>query len=97
VVRAAREGDAVAIAVQDTGRGITPELRERILEPFVCGDEGKGWGLGLAIVARLVRVFAGSLAIDSMPGTGTTITIRLPAADEVPTSETPPLPAAAFA
>jgi PAS domain S-box-containing protein len=78
---AERAGDVVTIAVSDTGRGMDQALRERVLEPFVCGDEGKGWGLGLAIVARLVRAFDGSLAIDSTAGEGTTVTVQLPAAD----------------
>jgi PAS domain S-box-containing protein len=81
---ATRDEDMVAITIRDTGCGMTPELRERALEPFVCGDERKGWGLGLAIVARLVRVFDGSLAIESTPAASTTIVVRLPAA---PSSE----------
>jgi len=77
----------VIIAVSDTGRGMDPEMRARILQPFVCGDEGQGWGLGLAIVARLVRLFEGSLAIESTPGQGTTIMVRLPAAERGDTTE----------
>ncbi len=76
---AAREGGAVRIAVSDTGRGMSPELREHVLEPFVCGDEGRGWGLGLAIVARLIDAFTGWLEIESAPGQGTTVTVLLPA------------------
>ena len=83
--------DSVIIAVSDTGRGMDPEMRARILEPFVCGDEGQGWGLGLAIVARLVRLFAGSLTIESTPGQGTTIMVRLPAAERDEVSEAPRL------
>jgi signal transduction histidine kinase len=97
---AAREGDVVAIAVRDTGSGIAPELRDRILEPFVCGDEGKGWGLGLAIVTRLVRAFGGTLAIDSAPGQGTTVVVRLPAAEGAgahDVADTPPARVAASA
>lgn len=77
---AGRADGSIRIAVSDTGRGMDPELCARVLEPFVCGDEGRGWGLGLAIVARLIDVFAGSLAIDSVAGQGTTVTICLPAA-----------------
>ncbi len=79
---AVREDGSVRIVVCDTGRGMAPELRERALEPFVCGDEGRGWGLGLAIVARLVELFDGSLAIDSAPGRGTTVAVCLPAAED---------------
>lgn len=92
---ASRDGDAIAIAVRDTGRGMTPELRDRALEPFMCGDEGRGWGLGLAIVARLVRAFDGSLAIESAPDVGTTVVLRLPAAAAEEPAPAEPLSASA--
>jgi len=94
-VTAAYCDDSVIIAVSDTGRGMDPEMRARILQPFVCGDEGQGWGLGLAIVARLVRLFEGSLTIESTPGQGTTIMVRLPAAKRADATERPRLVASA--
>jgi len=73
------DGD-VRIAVQDTGPGMAPALLARAREPFVRGEvEGAGTGLGLAIVARLTALLGGSLAIDSKPGEGTTVEVRLPA------------------
>jgi signal transduction histidine kinase len=76
---AALDGDAVRVSVEDTGAGIDPGLRDRVLEPFVHGaGEGAGSGLGLAIVARLLGVMHGSIDIASEPGRGTRVDIRLP-------------------
>jgi signal transduction histidine kinase len=76
---AALDGDAVRVSVEDTGAGIAPELRDRVLEPFVHGaGEGAGSGLGLAIVARLLSVMHGSIDIASEPGRGTRVDVRLP-------------------
>jgi signal transduction histidine kinase len=78
---AAREGDAVRVAVEDTGPGMDAALRERALEPFVRGDHGPGGaGLGLAIVSRLLPLLRGRLVIESAPGRGTAVEVRLPAA-----------------
>jgi signal transduction histidine kinase len=78
---AALEGEGVCISVEDTGPGIEPELRDRVLEPFARGSSPQaGSGLGLAIVARLIQVMQGTIAIDSAPGAGTRIAVRLPAA-----------------
>lgn len=77
---AERRGDAVEIAVSDTGPGIEAAFTERATEPFVRGETpAAGAGLGLAIVARLLRVLGGGLSIDSAPGHGTTVRILLPA------------------
>jgi signal transduction histidine kinase len=71
---------AVAISVRDTGRGMTPEVLSRALEPFfTTKGEGRGTGLGLAQVQTLVRQSAGTTQIDSAPGAGTTVTLRFPA------------------
>jgi two-component system cell cycle sensor histidine kinase PleC len=77
---AACEADAVCLTVEDTGCGIEPELRDRVLEPFVRGSTPQaGSGLGLAIVARLLAVMNGTIAIESAPGEGTRVAVRLPA------------------
>lgn len=77
---AAADGDAVRVSVEDTGPGIDPGVRDRVLEPFVRGTtEGAGTGLGLAIVARLLDVMRGTIAIASEPGRGTRVDVRLPA------------------
>jgi signal transduction histidine kinase len=68
-------GQAAALTVSDQGRGIEPELRERVFQPYVTGH-ADGHGLGLAIVRRLVESHGWSIELDSTRGSGTTVTIR---------------------
>ncbi|PZQ48448.1 MAG: PAS domain-containing sensor histidine kinase [Micavibrio aeruginosavorus] len=76
-------GQWVAIAVKDTGCGISPENLSRILEPFfTTKDVGQGTGLGLATVYGIIRQTGGYLSIDSSVGIGTTFTIYLPRLSE---------------
>ena len=83
------EGEAIEISVQDTGRGIAPEIQERIFEPLVSfhspGSQRKGTGLGLSICRRLVQQAGGGIDIVSAPNEGTTFTLRLPIAKREPT------------
>jgi PAS domain S-box-containing protein len=80
VVRAAPDGDAVLLEVSDDGHGMTDEVRARCLEPFFTTKEDRGTGLGLPMVYAIVQRHGGSIAIDSAPGRGTTIGVRLPRA-----------------
>lgn len=76
-------GQWVALAVEDTGCGIPPELITRILEPFFTTKEvGQGTGLGLATVYGIVRQTGGYLDIKSKVGEGTVFTIYLPRVQE---------------
>ncbi len=71
----------LAFAVQDTGPGIPPADRERILEPFVqvAGPQhGEGTGLGLAIAHSLLNLMGGTLQIESQVGEGSTFTAIAP-------------------
>jgi PAS domain S-box-containing protein len=73
-------GNAIEIAISDTGCGIPERLRERVFEPFFTTKKhGRGTGQGLS-VARSVVVdkHGGSLSFDTAVGKGTTFTIRLP-------------------
>ena len=69
----------LSIRVSDTGTGIPIELHERIFEPlFTTKGDGKGTGLGLAVVKRVVEQHFGSIDMRSSPGFGTTFRLRLP-------------------
>jgi signal transduction histidine kinase/ActR/RegA family two-component response regulator len=72
-------GDHLAIAVGDTGCGMTPELMERVFEPFFTTKPvGKGTGLGLSQIFAFARQSGGEVTIDSTPGEGTVVTLYLP-------------------
>lgn len=72
--------DEVVVTVADEGRGIPRDIADRILEPFFTTrlDSG-GSGLGLAISYSIVKDHRGNLEFESLPGQGTTFTVRLPA------------------
>lgn len=78
---AGRDRAMVEIRVADTGPGLSPELVRRLARPFYS-TKPKGTGLGLALARRIVASYAGTLALDSAEGRGTTVTIRLRTAME---------------
>lgn len=78
-VRTATDGDDAVITIADTGTGIPESLRRQIFEPFFTTKSvGHGTGQGLALVRGVIERHAGSIALDSEPGVGSTFTIRLP-------------------
>jgi CheY-like chemotaxis protein len=75
----AMANEHIAIAMRDTGAGIPPEVIGKVFDPFFTTKEpGEGTGLGLSQVYGFAQQSGGSVSLDSMPGRGTTITIRLP-------------------
>ncbi|MFL5699713.1 MAG: ATP-binding protein [Ktedonobacteraceae bacterium] len=68
------------LSVSDTGIGIAPDQLERIFQPFFT-TKAHGIGLGLPITRRLVEDHRGQLLVESQPGYGTTISVRLPISD----------------
>jgi signal transduction histidine kinase len=76
-----KPGPYVRLSVSDTGIGMPPEIVRRATEPFFTTKEiGQGVGLGLSIVYGIAQQSGGFVAIDSLPGRGTTVNVFLPAA-----------------
>jgi len=71
-------GQGGEIRIQDDGEGIDPDTLKKILNPFFTTKE-KGSGLGLPIVKSIIEAHQGKMTISSTPGTGTTVTIAIPA------------------
>ncbi len=75
----ARPGEYVAITVRDHGTGMAPEVLARLFEPFfTTKPRGKGTGLGLATVHRVVNRHGGFVAVDSVLGSGTSFICHFP-------------------
>jgi two-component system NtrC family sensor kinase len=66
------------IAFVDRGPGIPSDILEKIFVPFFT-TKSRGSGLGLPTAKRLIEAHGGSIVIESPPGGGTTVTVRLPA------------------
>ena len=71
-------GRAVLMSVEDSGRGIPPELAERIFDPFFSTKTGRGAGLGLFLVAAVAAAHGTSCRIEPRAGGGTLASLRLP-------------------
>jgi len=72
-------GPYALLWVQDTGLGISPEIRDKIFEPFFSTKgAGKGTGLGLAMIYGTIKQHHGCIQIESEPGQGCRVTIYLP-------------------
>src|SRR3954463_1886472 len=78
-VRTELADDVVRLAVSDNGAGFPEELMARIFEPYVT-TKPRGTGLGLAIVKKIVDEHHGSVAIESQPARGASVTVLLPLA-----------------
>jgi CheY-like chemotaxis protein len=79
------DDDWIEVSIEDTGTGMPKEVLERAMDPFyTTKEQGKGTGLGLSMVYTTVKAHRGEMAIESEPGRGTRVRVRLPACASVP-------------
>ncbi len=76
-VATSEEGHRAVLILQDTGRGMPPEVAARVFEPFFTTEVG-GTGLGMVFVRQIVEEHRGTITLDTQVGRGTTVTITLP-------------------
>ncbi|MHC5109979.1 MAG: protoglobin domain-containing protein [Planctomycetota bacterium] len=76
-IKVVEKDDSVTLEVSDRGDGMPEEVRKKALEPFFT-TKAKGTGLGLAICRRIAESHGGAIVIDSQPGQGTTVAVKLP-------------------
>lgn len=75
----AESGSCLRLSIADTGHGMTPEIREKIFEPYyTTKEQGEGTGLGLAVVYGIVQSLKGCIVVESEPEIGTTFHVLLP-------------------
>jgi|GEM_PF-3001222 len=90
-LRTSADDEHVTIDVEDTGCGITEEVRARIFEPFFSTKGSDGTGLGLAVVYSIVQRHDGRIHLQSTPGVGTCFRVSFPFSAAQPGSlSTPP-------
>ena len=76
-----RQGDSVVFTVADNGKGMEEAVRRRAFEEFfTTKPQGSGSGLGLSLSRRFLRQAGGDIEIESQPGVGTLVAVRLPLA-----------------
>ncbi len=81
-------GSWARLSVADDGAGMPPEVLDRAIEPFFTTKEATGGsGLGLSTVHGIVTALGGTLTIESAPGAGTTVSLRLPADPDASTQQ----------
>jgi len=82
-------GNYLKITVNDTGPGISPEIINRIFDPYFTTKEmGKGSGMGLSIVLGIIKNHGGAIWVDSSLGKGTTFSLLFPMVEWKPVNET---------
>jgi two-component system NtrC family sensor kinase len=79
VIETSSDGEAVRIAIRDSGKGISPEELAKIFMPFFTSKEvGKGTGLGLSVSYAIVKSLGGRIEVKSTEGKGSVFTLVLP-------------------
>jgi len=83
IISLSTEQDNIEIKIEDRGIGISPEEIENIFQPFYRANkstEGRGFGLGLSMADRIVKLHKGTIKVHSVVNEGTTFTITIPSA-----------------
>lgn len=79
IISSSQNNGRIVTTIEDTGPGIPQEYLSKVFDPFfTTKDQGKGTGLGLNIVHRLIDKYGGSISVESTVGKGTTFTITFP-------------------
>ena len=89
VFRVSSDTETVTIAAEDTGCGMSDEVRWRVLEPFFTTKGSRGTGLGLSVSWGIVKRHGGTIDIESSLGVGSTFVVRFPVSEEEPATEAP--------
>jgi PAS domain S-box-containing protein len=85
----ATASEYISLAISDTGCGFDPETKKKIFEPFFTTKrDGKGTGLGLAVVYGVVKAHQGFVDVESEPGTGSTFALYIPTSPDIIEHET---------
>ena len=71
-------GEEVAFEIEDTGRGMTPEVAAKMFEPFFTHAKPQGTGLGMSMAKSVLDAHRGTIRVTSEPGRGTTFVVRVP-------------------
>ncbi|MGA1539574.1 MAG: two-component system sensor histidine kinase NtrB [Chthoniobacterales bacterium] len=79
-IRTGSDADWINVTFADTGGGMTQETMARVFEPYFTTKKG-GSGLGLMITQRIIRAHGGEVVLESAPGQGLRLTLRLPRHD----------------
>jgi CheY-like chemotaxis protein/anti-sigma regulatory factor (Ser/Thr protein kinase) len=77
-IRTFQDREHTCVTVSDTGTGMSEDVKLRALEPFFTTKGPRGTGLGLSVSYGIVESHGGELGLESVPGRGTVVTIRLP-------------------
>ncbi len=79
----ARAGKYLKLVVRDTGCGMSPEIMEKIFDPyFTTKSKGEGTGLGLSVAMGIVKEYGGFIEVESAPSQGSTFKVYLPITPE---------------
>jgi PAS domain S-box-containing protein len=81
-VKTLRDDDGLRVEIADTGQGMTREQIGRVFEAFYT-TKAKGLGLGMPYAKKVIEEHGGEIGVESSPGVGTLVTVRLPADAEV--------------